>query len=246
MALDGIKRYWQVVSDLQQTIIDTQQETLDAVAAAMTDTIVANGRIFLFGTGHSHIMCEEGHTRAGSLAPFVPILFSSAMLHEGSILSGKIERIPGLAEPLLDMYRPAAGDMLFIFSNSGVNQMPVEMALAAKARDMTVVAVCSFAYARVAPLSTIGKRLDEVTDFALDNKGVPGDSRVQIDGVPWRVGPTSTIAGILILNSLVTEVAFRLHAQGHEVPVYASFNMLGGDEHNQQLFARWRPFNPHI
>ena len=41
-----------------------------------------------------------------------------------------------------------------IFSNSGVNQVPVEAALFAKSKNMNVVAVISRDYSNVAPLSS--------------------------------------------------------------------------------------------
>ena len=54
-----------------------------------------------FGTGHSHMLAEEGHFRAGGFAPICPILFSGLMLHEGS-LSGEIERTAGIATRVLN------------------------------------------------------------------------------------------------------------------------------------------------
>ena len=172
----GVDRYFEAIRDLQSHVIDTQRELIIRVATVMADTISRDGRIFVFGTGHSHLLAEEGHYRAGGLAPVVPILSSALMLHEGAILSGQLERTSGLAAPLLERYQPRAGEMIFIFSNSGVNQVPVEMALAAKEHGLIVAAVCALKYARVAPLSPLGKRLCDVADYAIDNGGEPGDS----------------------------------------------------------------------
>ena len=246
MELEGVRRYAAAINELQQDILNSQTEVLGAVAGLMVETIRAEQSIFLFGTGHSHMLAEEGHYRAGSLAAFIPILLSSIMLHEQAQLSGKIERTGGIAAPLLDHYSPEPDDILFVFSNSGVNQMPVEMAQAAKQRGMHVVSVSSFAYAEVAPLSSIGKRLHEVADFAIDNRIVPGDALLAIDGLPFRVGPASTIAGSFILNCLVTEVAYRLREDGQNVPFYASFNMNGAAEHNQTMLETWGSRNPHL
>ena len=124
--------------------------------------------------------------------------------------------------------------------------MPVEVALLAKERNLVVVGICSLAYARVAPLSALGKRLDEVVDYVVDNGGVPGDGLVELDGSDWRVGPSSTILGALIWNSLVTEVSYRLNAMGEEVPVYVSFNMHGAAQHNLSVIQKWGAVNPHL
>ena len=156
-----------------------------------------------------------------------------------------------LARPLPDgryelAYQPQAGEMMFIFSNSGVNLAPVEMALLAKEHGLISVAVCSLAYARVAPLSSAGRRLFEVTDYVIDNGGEQGDSLIPLEGTPWRVGPSSTVINALLWNALVTEVAFSLQARGMAVPVFGSSNLPGGVEHNAALLQKWRGRNPHI
>ena len=243
---DGIQRYWTAIQALQKQVIDEQAELLGRVAAAMAETISADRRIFLFGTGHSHMLAEEGHYRAGGLAPVVPILLSSLSLNESAVLSGQLERTAGLAEPLLARYRPQPEELLFIFSNSGVNQLPVEMALAAKKRELRVVAVSSLAYARIAPLSALGQRLADIADFTINNGGQPGDSLVSFEGLPWRVGPSSTVIGSLIWNALVTETVRLLHEAGADVPIYASSNMPGAVEHNARLIDKWRGLNPHL
>lgn len=245
-AESGIERYLAAIQQLQTNVINSQLERLGQVAEAMAATIAADRRIFVFGTGHSHMLAEEGHYRAGGLAPVVPILLSSLMLHEDSLLSGVLERTPGLAEPLLDRYAPQPGELLFIFSNSGVNRLPVELALTAKDLGLTVVSVCALAYARVAPRSALGKRLDEVADYALDNGGQPGDSLLSFEGVAWPTGPSSTVLGAVLWQCLVSETVRRLQQQGIEPPLYASANMPGAAEHNKTLLARWRSRNPHL
>jgi uncharacterized phosphosugar-binding protein len=243
---NGIDRYFHAIQILQTHVIESQREQLIRVAQIMAETISQDGRVFVFGTGHSHMLAEEGHFRAGGLAPVVPIFSSALMLHEGALLSARLERVSGIAAPLLNQYHPRSGEMIFVFSNSGVNVLPIEMALAAKECGVIVVAICAFAYARVAPLSAAGRRLYEIADYAIDNGGEPGDSLIAIDGLPWRVGPSSTVIGAMIWNSLVTEVAYQLQSRSADVPVYASSNMLGASEHNAPLLQKWQALNPHI
>lgn len=249
MTLDsgtGIDQYFTAIQRLQTQVIGSQREQLIAVASAMTETLQRDGRILLFGTGHSHMLAEEGHFRAGGLANVVPVLLSALMLHEGTVLSGRLERTAGIATALLDHYQPQPGEMLFVFSNSGVNIAPVEMALAARQRGLITVAVCSMKYAQATPLSSVGRRLYEVTDYVLDNGGEVGDSLIPLDGLPWRVGPSSTVIGVLIWNALVTEAACQLRARGVEAPVYISANMPNAAEHNAALIDKWQSRNPHI
>jgi uncharacterized phosphosugar-binding protein len=243
---DAVERYFQSIQELQRKIIETQKETLVQVATRMAETIRRDRRILTFGTGHSHMLSEEGFFRAGGLAAVVPIFSSVLMLHENADISSKLERTAGLARLLLEAYEPLAGEMLFIFSNSGVNRLPVEMALEAKERGLFVVSISSLKYARTAPLSDLGNRLDEIVDVAIDNGGEPGDALLPVEGVRWRVGPSSTITGALIWNSLVVETVAQLVASGDEAPVIASLNMQGAQSHNQKLLEKWRTLNPHL
>src|SRR6185503_17348116 len=137
----GIDAYFRAVVEIQHRVFETQRDLLAQVAEKMAETILAGGRIFVFGTGHSHMLAEEGYARAGGLMSVVLIFYTALMLHESIPLEAKIERIPGLASDLLDRSGIKAGEMLFVYSNSGVNHLPVEMALEAKKRNVTTVTV---------------------------------------------------------------------------------------------------------
>jgi uncharacterized phosphosugar-binding protein len=242
----GLDQYCSAIQSLQSKVVTAQREELIEIATRMAECVAHDDRILLFGTGHSHMLAEEGHYRAGGLANVVPMLQSALMLHEGSILSGRLERTAGMAQPVFERYQPQAGEMLFIFSNSGVNIAPVEMALLAKEHGLISVAVCSLTYARVAPLSSAGRRLFEATDYVIDNGGEQGDSLIALEDTPWRVGPSSTVINALLWNALVTEAVLMLQARGAAIPVFGSSNLPGGEEHNAALLQKWRGRNPHL
>lgn len=244
--MEGIKAFWTEVQAIEEKVIATQSTILETIADEMAKTIRNDGRVFIFGTGHSSMIAMEGHLRAGGLAPVVPIFRTNLMIHENAMLSSKIERTAGLAAPILDSYNPQEGDILFIVSNSGVNQMPVEMCLEAHKRGMLVVTICSKEYAKIAPLSKIGKRLYDIADYVIDNCGVPGDALVSLKNKPWKVASSSTIAGSLIWQCLVAETCLLLDADGGDMPVYISANMPNATEHNDKLIKEWRKKNPHL
>lgn len=243
---NGLDEYVTAILALQRRIMDAQRDRLIQIAGVLAEVVRRDHRIFLFGTGHSHLLAEEGHFRAGGLANVVPILSPGLMLHEGAIRSAQLEKQRGVAAALLDRYQPQTGEVIFIFSNSGVNAVPVEMALAARARGLITIAVCSLRYAQQAALSAAGQRLYEAADYTLDNGGEPGDSLISIAGTPYRVGPSSTITGALIWNALITEVVFQLQARAIDAPVYVSSNLPGAAEHNAALLNKWRSRNPHL
>ncbi|HEY3311068.1 MAG TPA: SIS domain-containing protein [Anaerolineales bacterium] len=244
-----MQKYQRSIREMQERVVERQSERLCQTASRMADTVEAGRRIFLFGRGHSHLLAEEAFYRAGGLAAATPVFSSALMLHEDVHQSSRLERTSGLAAGLLERYHPAVGEMLFIFSNSGVNQLPVELALEAKRRGLYVVSVSALEYAKIAPQSGLGLRLDQAADLALDNGGIPGDALLALEGCEWRVGPSSTILGALLWNCLVVECMAVLQSRGvsaENLPVFASSNMRGAAEHNAALLEEWRKVNPHL
>lgn len=244
--LEGAQRYMQRVRDLLDTVTSTQLPMIDKAATAIAAALERDGRLYLFGTGHSHMLAEEGHYRAGGLAAVVPVLAASLMLHEGAVVSTRLERTPGLGAHVLARYELGKDDVIIIFSNSGVNAVPVDMAVAAKESGTTVIAIVALEYAAGVPAGPGGRKLADIADIVIDNHGVPGDALVEVGNTGLRTGPASTITGAFILNAILTEVAWRLSAQGSVPPIYISANMPGAAEHNRQLVERYRARNPHL
>ncbi len=242
----GAAAYMAAARRVLDAVADTQMPAIDAAASLCAEAIRRDGQIFLFGTGHSHMLAEEGHFRAGGLAPVCPILATGLMLHEGALTSTRLERTPGIAAAVLDRYPIGPADVVVVFSNSGVNAVPVEAAETAKAKGAKVIGVIAAAYAAAATPPAGGRPLSAVVDLVIDNRGPPGDALVEIPGSGQRTGPGSTLAAAFILNAVLTETACRLAEAGIRPPVYVSANMPGAQENNAGLIDRYRPRNPHL
>ena len=154
---EGIRTYYEQIRQVQAQIVETQMDVLIAVARKMAEVLLAERRIFTFGTGHSHMLAEESYYRAGGIASAVPMFTPMIlMLHESARMSSQVERMPELAIALIDEYEPRAGEMLFVYADSGVNGLPVQLAIEAHQRGVTVVGVCSLKYTALAPVSKVG------------------------------------------------------------------------------------------
>lgn len=235
------------VRQLLDTIAATQGDAIDAAARAIESSLRRDGLLYIFGSGHSHMLAEEGHYRAGGLAAVVPVLCTPLMLHEGAVASSRFERTGLLGAAVLARYAVTDRDTILIFSNSGVNTVPVELAQAAKDNGMTVIAVIALDYAATVPAGPAGRKLADIADIVIDNQGVPGDALVTVQETGLRTGPASTVTGAFILNAILTEVAWRLAGDGvTRPPIYLSANMPGAAEQNAALIERYRPRNPHL
>ncbi|MEO3387030.1 SIS domain-containing protein [Mesorhizobium sp. CAU 1741] len=210
---------------------------------AIVDAARRDGLVYVFGTGHSHMLAEEVHFRAGGLALTVPILAAPTMLHEGAVAGTAYERTEGIVGPIMDRYPIGADDVLFVSSNSGVNAAPLEAARIGRARGATVIAITSVDYSTAAANGR--ERLADLADIVLDNGSPPGDAVISVPGSDLKVGPVSTAIGVTIINAIMAGVAARLSGEGG-APIYLSANMPGAKEINQELVTRFRPRNPHL
>ena len=224
--------YLQNACQLLQRIEGSQLDTIMEAAAWITDSLLDGGVFHVFGSGHSHILADEAHSRAGGLVPVQPI---------DDPVEGKAERLEGYAAVLLNQYDVREGEVIIIASNSGINALPVEMAIEAKKRGLRVIAVTSMAHTQAASSRhSSGKKLYQLADLVIDNCGIVGDAAIEVPGFPGRAGATSSIAGVAIINSIVVRVAENLVKKGVTPPILISSNVPGGDEHNERIRSRYR------
>lgn len=233
--MDRILDYHREAQFVLNEIVTTQRNAIQKGATWFADTIASDGIVYTLGSGHSLMIAAELYYRAGGMAPF-------DVLHDKTF--GRAERLRGYARILLDTYPVTKKDLVVIVSNSGRNPLPVEMAIEARERGIRTIALTSIRHSRsVAPLEGLPGSLFELADLVIDNCGKPGDASVEIDpAFPVAVGPTSTLAGIFVVNSLVVEAARILFDRGVRPPVFMSANVDQGDSWNAPLidFLRQR------
>lgn len=222
------------------TRFEGEPEPLRKAADLCFQTLQSGGVIHAFGSGHSAAGAIELFHRAGGLVPVNGILesFLSPFLAPGK--SGKLERLQGIGPILVEQWDVRSGEVLIVFSNSGVNPVPVEITTAAQARGAKVVAVTSLAHAASVPSRhPSGKKLADLGDVVVDNGARAGDAAVEF--APGRfAAATSGLVNAYIANRLVAEIVGRYGAAGLDAPVYLSANLPGGDAHNHTLEAKYR------
>lgn len=230
--------YLQEVEALLRKAAKSQLKAIRQAGEAIAASIVRGGILHVFGVGHSHMLAEEAFFRAGGLAAVNAILEPGLMLHEGALKSTKLESLTGYAEILLDYYQVEKNDILLIVSNSGVNTVPVEMAMEAKKRGIFTVGITSVRYSK----KVKGQRqsLSEIVDIVIDNQGEPGDALLELPSLPQRVGPSSTVVGAALVNAVIVEAIEALQTMGVEPPVYLSSHLPGAKEHNMRLARQYK------
>lgn len=236
------KTYFECISTLIAEIYKTQEEQIEKAVLAIVDAIERGNTVFSFGASHAGIITQELFYRAGGLALINPIFLKETMLDVRPITqTSKMERLLGYGSLALEGQNIKPGDVIIVTSVSGRNDVAIDMAMKAKESGMTIIAITNLSYSKeVASRHPSGKRLFELSDIVIDNCGIKGDACVKIDGLEQRVGPSSTIAGAFIVNSIVIGVCEELARRGDDVPVFYSANVDGGEEKNKAIFAKYK------
>src|SRR5262245_52447580 len=115
----GAEGFFPKALEIAHRAAETQAGAIRVAAALVVEAMTTGHRFWVFGTGHSHVLAEELYGRAGGLADVRAVLEPGLMLHEGLEKSSLLERLPGLADVLLQINDIAAGDVVLIASNSG-------------------------------------------------------------------------------------------------------------------------------
>ena len=227
--------YYARANEMLAVAWETNAATIAKLAPILGTSVVRGEVIHTFGSGHSELIAREIIGRAGGLVCVTGIPDPTA---------GFIENLVGYGTKLVErydrQYELRAGEVVIVISNSGKNSSPLEVAHYAKKKGCVVIGLTSVAMSSTAKtVHPEGRKLHEVSDYVLDNGGVPGDTIMKLsDSI--STGPTSTFVGCSILNWLMLSTMEWLQENGHELPVLRSQNMPGAIEHNRSVGAKYK------
>lgn len=231
--------YFQKIEEKLKQVIQTEADSMNRAATKISECIQNGGIIQLFGCGHSHMLSEEVFYRAGGLAAIKPILIEPLMLHQGAVKSSQLERQNDYALTFMEQQDIKPNDVVIVISTSGVNPVPIDVALLAKEKGAFVIGICSFDYEDQPSRHKSEKRLAHVVDLAINNFAVKGDAILTYQHVDVPFTPTSTITGAAILNGIMAEAIKKMVDNGVKPPIFLSGNIEGADEHNHALIEKY-------
>ena len=233
--------YLNRVGEILSAIRASQAEGITKAAEVMAQSIRSGGRVYLFGSGHSVIPVLDIFPRYGSFVGFYPIYDPRLMWFNIVGPGGArellwLERQEGYVRIILESYQLEPRDSMVVFSHGGLNAAPVEMAMEAKKKGLTVICISSLQNHRQAHAThSTGKKLVDFADIAIDNCVPPEDALVEVEGVHEKFAAGSTVAAVSIAMALVGEVASQLVKSGHRPLTFVSPNV-GSWDQNKRVF----------
>lgn len=230
------EKFYTSSQKLQSSAYENNKAVLQAAGKRVATCIAADGVLHTFGSGHSQILASEIERRAGGLVPVSNI---------NDPADGWPEQIEGYGTRLFQryayQYAVQSSDVLLVVSNSGRNACPIEVAQEAKLVGLDLIVLTSLDMSKnTSSRHTSGKKLYEIGDYVIDNGCISGDAAIEAEGLEYKVGPTSTMSGALLLNLLSMETIEQLIAMGVSPPMYVSQNVDCGAEHNKALAEKYR------
>ena len=241
------KDYLHQIMNLLKKMEHTQENTIEQIADVCAECIGKGGLLYFFGTGHSHMICEEPFYRAGGLACVYPILETDLMLHEGASKSSGYERLEGLGNLVVSNTGLGKDDVLFIVSNSGRNCAVIDAAMEAKKRGAVTVAITSMDHTtQVTSRHSSGLNLYQVCDYVLDNGGEMGDASVELPGLGQKIAPTSSVIDVTLVNLILVNTVERLLEKGIAPPLFMSANTDAGDAANKEVLRQYKARIPTL
>ena len=234
--------YFEKTIELLRQVRERELPAIRQAAEVCASSIAEGGLVFLFGNGHSRMLCEEMTPRQGCFPGFVALV-ELALSNHADIIGANglraplyLEKYEGYAEEILKGFRFGPHDAFIVISTSGIRPVIVEMAAGARRRGMPVIGIVSRRHCEQSqPAHSSGKKLIDVADVVIDNHCPPGDCVYEVAGLEWRTGPVSTVTGAMIVNMLRCEVAERLVARGVKPELLPSHQFVGDSSAAEQL-----------
>ncbi|GAA4226229.1 hypothetical protein GCM10022254_10610 [Actinomadura meridiana] len=218
-------------------------EAIGQAAGLLLDAVEGGGIVHVAGAGHSLAMVLETFYRAGGLAAVRPIWDPAVLPLGDAIRSTRAERTAGLGRAVVEEAAPAPPDAAVVFSTSGRNPYPVEIAAECAARGVPVVAVTSARASRAATARTATTLADHAA-IVLDTRVPRGD--VLHPAAAPRTAAVSTILAAYAWSRVLAELDDLAEARGADLPRWTSANVPGGDEVNAAMLARYRHRVPEL
>lgn len=233
--------FYQIVTRQMERQVTEEKETIERAAQICAKSVCAGRLIHVFGCGHSQMFAMEIFYRAGGLVPVDALLIPHLALFPKAELSTQQERVEGFTNRYLDQVNISPDDTMLIASISGRNAGVIDMALEAKKIGMKVISLTSKKFSSsVSSRHSSGKKLNEISDVVIDIKCEAGDACLSMDGIEGKFTGTSTILGMLVVDSITSRTIEICANNGFIPPLYMSANLDAGDEHNKDAIAKYK------
>lgn len=232
--------FYEIVTKQLEEMMEKSEPNIRDAAAMCAESIQNDRVVHVFGTGHSQMFAMEVFYRAGGLVPVNALLSPHYALFPKAKLSTLQERVSDFSNKYLELEPVSGKDTMIIVSVSGRNPSAVDMALEAKKIGMKVICLTSIQFSgSTTSRHASGKLLKDVSDVVIDLPCVKGDAALSIEGLKPSFCGTSTVLGMVAMESIIARTVEDLVEKGITPPIYVSSNLDEGDAINAEYIKKY-------
>ncbi len=229
------ENYYKGIIKTLKDINEEEKVKIDKASNLIFETMKKNGMIYIFGTGHSHLIALEGFYRAGGLGNICPILIDEIMLHNSAAGSSKHEKNSDFINKILNKYQINNNDIVIIFSVSGRNGLPIELAKYLQKNKINLITVSSKVYWDITK-----DLIYKYGNINIDNHSLFGDVLLYDQKIDTSYMSSSTILNSFILNTLLSKAIKKAIENNVEIYLYKSNNIDGNQKHNKAIIDKFK------
>ena len=238
-------KYAKTLSNLIKQSDRVNKYAVNEAAKLIAECIKNDGIIYMFGCGHSLLIAQDCFYRAGGLSNVQPIFVPKLMLHISASNSSKLEKDEANAPKIFDEYNVTDKDILFVFSTSGINGVPIEVAKSFKDKGLKVISMGSSSYFNEKSRHSSGKILKDFCDIFIDNCVPKGDAVLELDNDSKAV-PVSTSISTFLMQSCIYQAILLCKKNNINVDYFESGNLSKNKEKNNELVSKYKERIKHL
>ncbi|NLC34172.1 MAG: SIS domain-containing protein [Erysipelothrix sp.] len=235
-----ITDYFVNTNAIVKKAVEASQADIMQLAHAISEVMIDEGVIQLYGVNHDIALSMELGFRAGGLVQYHIIDNRHLSLREivslEETLAPDYLQREDIAQMMFDMYNIEANDAFLIYVSTEVVTSTLKLAQIAKEKGHKVFIITNKHAIEATDLEN-AQSLYELADLIVDlNIGYP-DLFFKVNDV--AVSQVSNLVANMFAQALTMEIYTIMKDQGHEPAVLWSMNVPGADSHNRELTSKY-------
>lgn len=236
-----VENYFSEAKTKVKDSISKSQKDIEDLASSVSEIMLSNGIIHLFGVNHDRALSMELGFRAGGLVQYHQMKVDDTVLRKG-LVSVKTDQIDflnkeGLAQEVWDLYEIDPKDALIICAINDVYNVTIDLAKIAKANGHPVYLITSKNNVVKGVSKENALKLLDIADKTLDLHIDAPDLFYDVNGV--KVTQIANLIVNMYAQALTMEIYKDMKSKGEQAPVLWSMNIKGADEHNKTITEKF-------
>ena len=228
----SLNKFFNVIIEVLEKIRRFEADKIELAANLISNAWENENFVHIFGAGHNQIYAQEVIMKPGVPIYVNGILDVGLSLYAGVQKSFLLRKLIGYGGVIARNSKIEKDDVVIIISDSGIEEVSIDLAINAQDFGARVIAILSKEMARsVNPDHPSGRRLDEIADIVIDNHipycGVVNDVLF--------VGNISSIVNLSILHGIFREAVKILKDKGKDVKIWRCHETIEDLSHNMEL-----------